>query len=159
MYHDAVTVRIDPGDAQTVELTWQGCAKAGLCYPPQHATLDLADYNLGGGAAAAVGSNNDGAGTTTAQAKAGKSGALGEDQSLAAQLSDSNTAWVLLVFFGLGLLLVFTPCVLPMVPILTSLIVGSGARGRHGLMLSLAYVLPMAVTYALLGVAAALAGA
>ncbi|WP_353218985.1 protein-disulfide reductase DsbD [Salinisphaera sp. S4-8] len=159
VYHDSVAVRVDPGNAQTVELTWQGCAEAGLCYPPQRATLDLADYNLGGGTAAPVDSNDEGAGTTTAQAKAGKSDALGEDQSLAAQLSDSNTAWVLLVFFGLGLLLVFTPCVLPMVPILTSLIVGSGARGRRGLTLSLAYVLPMALTYALLGVAAALAGA
>ncbi len=159
VYHDSVAVRVDPGNAQTVELTWQGCAEAGLCYPPQRATLDLADYNLGGGTAAPVDSNDEGAGTTTAQAKAGQSDALGEDQSLAAQLSDSNTAWVLLVFFGLGLLLVFTPCVLPMVPILTSLIVGSGARGRRGLTLSLAYVLPMALTYALLGVAAALAGA
>ena len=159
VYHDSVAVRVDPGNAETVELTWQGCAEAGLCYPPQRATLDLADYNLGGGTAAPVDSNDEGAGTTTTQAKAGKSDALGEDQSLAAQLSDSNTAWVLLVFFGLGLLLVFTPCVLPMVPILTSLIVGSGARGRRGLTLSLAYVLPMALTYALLGVAAALAGA
>lgn len=159
VYHDSVAVRVDPGNAQTVELTWQGCAEAGLCYPPQRATLDLAGYNLGGGTAAPVDSNDEGAGTTTAQAKAGRSDALGEDQSLAAQLSDSNTAWVLLVFFGLGLLLVFTPCVLPMVPILTSLIVGSGARGRRGLTLSLAYVLPMALTYALLGVAAALAGA
>src|SRR5690554_6983006 len=85
--------------------------------------------------------------------------ALAEDQSLAAKLADENTAWVLTVFFGLGLLLVFTPCVLPMVPILTSLIVGSGARGKRGFVLSLAYVLPMAATYAVLGVMAALAGA
>jgi len=159
VYHDSVAVRVDPGNAQTLDLTWQGCAEAGLCYPPQRATLDLADYNLGGSKATSVDSNDDGAPTTATQADAGESDALGEDQSLAARLSDSNTAWVLLVFFGLGLLLVFTPCVLPMVPILTSLIVGSGARGRRGLTLSLAYVLPMAVTYALLGVAAALAGA
>src|SRR5690554_6028795 len=85
--------------------------------------------------------------------------ALAEDQTLAARLADGNTAWVLTVFFGLGLLLVFTPCVLPMVPILTSLIVGSGARGKRGFVLSLAYVLPMAATYAVLGVMAALAGA
>jgi len=159
VYHDSVTVRVDPGDAETVELTWQGCAEAGLCYPPQRTTLNLADYDLGGGAAAPAGSDDEGSRAPNTPAGAGDAVALGEDQSLAAQLSDSNTAWVLLVFFGLGLLLVFTPCVLPMVPILTSLIVGSGARGRRGLTLSLAYVLPMAVTYALLGVAAALAGA
>ncbi|WP_123592321.1 protein-disulfide reductase DsbD [Salinisphaera orenii] len=159
VYHDDVSIVVDPGEARRLELTWQGCAEAGLCYPPQHTTLNLADYDLGGGAAAPGGSDDEGSRAPTTPAGAGDAVALGEDQSLAAQLSDSNTAWVLLVFFGLGLLLVFTPCVLPMVPILTSLIVGSGARGRRGLTLSLAYVLPMAVTYALLGVAAALAGA
>lgn len=158
VYHEDVAIVVDPGDARSLELAWQGCAEAGLCYPPQRTTLDLADYDLGVGAAGPAGSN-DSAPATDTPAGAGEPVALGADQSLAAQLSDSNTAWVLLVFFGLGLLLVFTPCVLPMVPILTSLIVGSGARGRRGLTLSLAYVLPMAATYALLGVAAALAGA
>ncbi|KKM05224.1 hypothetical protein LCGC14_1756280 [marine sediment metagenome] len=154
VYYDQVAVTVDPGQAQTLNIAWQGCAEAGLCYPPQRATLNLSDYNIGGG--------SGGASSATAAPTGDESTsrpALGEDQSLAAGLADGNTAWVLAIFFGLGLLLVFTPCVLPMVPILTSLIVGSGARGKRGFVLSVAYVLPMAATYALLGVAAALAGA
>lgn len=158
VYHGQVAVTVDPGEARTLNIAWQGCAEAGLCYPPQHATLDLSDYDMGG---------NDGRASTGADAASAASTrddsssrpALGEDQSLAASLAQGNTAWVLAVFFGLGLLLVFTPCVLPMVPILSSLIVGSGARGGRGFVLSLTYILPMAATYAALGVAAALAGA
>lgn len=144
VYYHQLAVNIDPGQAQTLHIGWQGCAEAGLCYPPERATIDLAGFGFMGAA-----SNT---GTNTAPA-------LAEDQTLAARLADGNTAWVLTIFFGLGLLLVFTPCVLPMVPILTSLIVGSGARGKRGFVLSMAYVLPMAATYAVLGVMAALAGA
>ncbi|MGY3041419.1 thiol:disulfide interchange protein DsbD [Rhodanobacter sp. TND4EL1] len=162
VYHNQVAVTVDPGVARTLDIAWQGCAEAGLCYPPQHATLDVADYGMGGGSRTdSVSSGNDSS-TATAVSNGNRSASasdLGQDQSLAASLSRGNAAWVLGVFFGLGLLLVFTPCVLPMVPILTSLIVGSGASGRRGFVLSVAYVLPMAVTYALLGVAAALAGA
>lgn len=153
VYYDQVAVTVDPGRARTLSIAWQGCAEAGLCYPPQRATLDPADY--------LDGDSESNAETAAASAGDGAvSGAmLAEDQSLAASLADGNTVGVLAIFFGLGLLLVFTPCVLPMVPILTSLIVGSGARGGRGFVLSVAYVLPMAVTYALLGMAAALAGA
>ena len=155
VYHNHVAVTVDPGAARTLDISWQGCAEAGLCYPPQHASLDLADYGIGDS------SRNDST-TATAVSDGNRSASasdLGQDQSLAASLSSDNAAWVLAAFFGLGLLLVFTPCVLPMVPILTSLIVGSGASGRRGFVLSVAYVLPMAVTYALLGVVAARAGA
>ncbi|WP_227369385.1 protein-disulfide reductase DsbD [Halomonas sp. M20] len=89
----------------------------------------------------------------------GNNTALGEDQFLAAQLSDASFGWALAAFFGMGLLLTFTPCVLPMVPILSSLVVGSGAGAKRGLLLSIAFVLPMALTYAVIGVIAALAGA
>jgi thiol:disulfide interchange protein DsbD len=158
VYYNQVAVTVDPGQAQTLNIAWQGCAEAGLCYPPQRATLNLTDYNIGGSSS----TNSSGASSATAAPTGNESTSaptLGEDQSLAASLADGNTAWVLAIFFGLGLLLVLTPCVLPMVPILTSLIVGSGARGKRGFVLSVAYVLPMAATYALLGVAAALAGA
>ncbi|MGS1134282.1 protein-disulfide reductase DsbD [Rhodanobacter sp. UC4439_H6] len=161
VYHNHVAVTVAAGTARTLNISWQGCAEAGLCYPPQHATLNLADYGMGGsdrsgsdsGSAVAVDNNNNN------NNGAARGSDLGEDQSLAARLASANTVWVLAVFFGLGLLLVFTPCVLPMLPILTSLIVGCGANGRRGFVLSVAYVLPMAATYALLGVAAALAGA
>jgi len=147
VYHNQVSVSVDPGRARRLNITWQGCAEAGLCYPPQHAALNLADYGIGDATSTVPGNIAD------------DTSALGEDQSLAASLAERDTAWVLAIFFGLGLMLVFTPCVLPMVPILTSLIVGSDAHGRRGFVLSVSYVLPMAVTYALLGVAAALAGA
>ncbi|WP_353249904.1 protein-disulfide reductase DsbD [Salinisphaera sp. T31B1] len=146
VYHDQVAATIDPGTARTIDLGWQGCAEAGLCYPPQHASIEL------DGVAATAGHGAD-------QSIAAGATSLAEDQQLSARLADADTGWVLAVFFGLGVLLVFTPCVLPMLPILTSLIVGSDARSGRGFALSLAYVLPMAVVYALLGVAAALAGA
>lgn len=155
--HD-VTMTVVPGDARQLKLSWQGCAKAGLCYPPQHATLDV-----NGGASA---SSSGQATTTPAAAErspAATADAAGSpansDLALATRLAGGTIGWTLLAFFGMGLLLSFTPCVLPMVPILSGVIVGAGARGWRGLTLSLAFVLPMALTYALLGVAAALAGA
>src|SRR5699024_2252923 len=83
-----------------------------------------------------------------------------EDQRLASALQEGYLAWALAAFFGLGLLLIFTPCVLPMLPVLSSLVVGSESRSRgQAFLLSVAYVVPMALTYAVMGVLAALAGA
>lgn len=145
VYFDSADLIIRPGSAETLRLSWQGCAEAGLCYPPQHATINLTD-------------NADSLSENPAAPASGDSGDLAADQSLAGQLASSGLLWSLLVFFGLGLLLVFTPCVLPMIPILSSVIVGSGAGRSRAFWLSLAFVSAMAVTYAALGVAAALAG-
>jgi thiol:disulfide interchange protein DsbD len=74
----------------------------------------------------------------------------------------NGEAWLLILsFFGFGLLLSFTPCVLPMVPILSGIIIGQGQKmtRMHSLLLSVAYVLGMAITYTLAGVAAGLSGA
>lgn len=150
VYHNALEVLVRAPDAQALKLGWQGCADAGLCYPPQTLQVKLADV-------AAAPTSEPGA--TAVDAKQAAAGALGQDQDLAERLSRINPGWMLLVFFGLGLLMTFTPCVLPMVPILSSLIAGSGASPRRGFILSLAFVLPMALTYAVLGAAAALAGA
>lgn len=122
----------------------QGCADVGVCYVPveQKAELRL-PAGKGGGTPAA-----------------GSAGRLGED-ALIAELFHGET-WLLIVsFFGFGLLLSFTPCVLPMVPILSGIIVGRGHQmtRMHGLLLSAAYVLGMAITYALAGVAAGMSGA
>ncbi|MEY4598734.1 MAG: hypothetical protein RLZZ445_1531, partial [Pseudomonadota bacterium] len=122
----------------------QGCADVGVCYVPveQKAELRLPAGNGGGAPAAGV------------------PGRLGED-ALIAQLFHGE-AWLLIVsFFGFGLLLSFTPCVLPMVPILSGIIVGRGHQmtRMHGLLLSAAYVLGMAITYAMAGVAAGMSGA
>ena len=150
VYHDNVAVRVKAPNAQALTVVWQGCAEEGLCYPPQTQRVNLADV------AATPSASPD-----VAVANAGRAapGVLGEDQDLADRLSRINLGWMLVVFFGLGLLMTFTPCVLPMVPILSSLIAGSGASPKRGFVLSLAFVLPMALTYAGVGAAAALAGA
>ncbi|MDP2818685.1 MAG: protein-disulfide reductase DsbD [Polaromonas sp.] len=150
VYHDNVTVLVKAPDAQALTMGWQGCADAGLCYPPQTQRVNLVDV-------AATPAASMGAAVTSVSRAA--TGTLGEDQDLADRLSRINLGWMLVVFFGLGLLMTFTPCVLPMVPILSSLIAGSGATPRRGFVLSLAFVLPMALTYAGVGAAAALAGA
>lgn len=122
----------------------QGCADVGVCYVPveQKAELRLT-AGKGGGASAS-----------------GAAGRLGED-ALIAELFHGETWLLIASFFGFGLLLSFTPCVLPMVPILSGIIVGRGHQltRMHGLLLSAAYVLGMAITYALAGVAAGMSGA
>lgn len=142
-YFEQVTLRVDPGQASQLALTWQGCAKAGLCYPPQSTTLNLERSGRAWPIETAMPDVRT----------------LGDDQQLASQLSQWNVAWVAAAFFGMGLLLAFTPCVLPMLPILSSLIMGANAGLRRSLSLSFAYVIPMALTYAILGVFAGLAGA
>jgi len=150
VYHDRLDVLVKAPDAQALKVGWQGCADAGLCYPPQTLQVTLADVAATPTAAP---------GASIVDTNQAAIGVLGEDQNLAERLSRVNLGWMLLVFFGLGLLMTFTPCVLPMVPILSSLIAGSGAGPRRGFVLSLAFVLPMALTYAVLGAGAALAGA
>lgn len=150
VYHDQVSVLVKAPDAQALNLTWQGCADAGLCYPPQKKRVSLADVAFT--PASTTGEAVD------SQESAGVD-AFGEDQDLADRLSRLHLGWMVLVFFGLGLLMTFTPCVLPMVPIVSSLVAGSGSSPRRGFVLSLAFVLPMALTYAGVGAAAALAGA
>ncbi|EKM94364.1 protein-disulfide reductase [Stutzerimonas degradans] len=135
IYRDSLELLIPPGAENSVRLGWQGCADAGLCYPPQTREVSL----TGNGTAAAPG--------------------LAEDQALVSGLESQALAWSLLVFFGLGLLLAFTPCSLPMLPILAGIVVGSGATSRRGFALAATYVVSMALVYAGLGVLAALLGA
>ncbi len=133
IYRGSLEVVIPDATAGTLELGWQGCADAGLCYPPQTRTVDL-----------------DRAPSESAQA---------DDQALASGLQQQALGWSLLIFFGLGLLLAFAPCSLPMLPILAGIVVGSQASPRRGLALAAAYVVSMALVYAALGVVAALLGA
>jgi thiol:disulfide interchange protein DsbD len=136
----------------------QGCAVAGLCYPPMDFTALLAV-------------SPDGKGLTV-QGHTGLLGRVldgqwrevlfdGNDEGLAGLLSASGLLEITLLFFVLGVLLALTPCVLPMVPILSVLLVGEQhhvSRSR-GFMLSAAYVAGMSVVYTLLGIAAGLSGA
>ncbi|MBX9401711.1 protein-disulfide reductase DsbD [Lysobacter sp. BMK333-48F3] len=97
----------------------------------------------------------------TAPASADAAAPQAEDSLLAASLKGPNRYWALLTFFGFGLLLAFTPCVLPMVPILSGLIVGQGPGlgARRAFALSLVYVLANAVVFTVAGVVAGLVGA
>ena len=130
----------------------QGCADAGLCYPPMTTLLAL---DVTKPAAADSSPALARAGLPLAAAGAPPTEALFDRVLRAGHL------WqVLGVFFGLGLLLTFTPCVLPMLPILSSLIVGVEQQPSRlrGLLLAAAYALGMALVYTALGVAAGLAG-
>jgi thiol:disulfide interchange protein DsbD len=139
-----------------LQVTYQGCAEAGLCYPPitRAVSLELSGGTGGPGSAVAPGT------ATGVAATAAGGSYVSEQDRLALLLRSGNLLQVLLEFFVGGLLLAFTPCVLPMVPILSGLIVGHGHRvtTARAFLLSLTYVLGMAVTYTATGVACAAAG-
>jgi thiol:disulfide interchange protein DsbD len=149
-----------------ISVTYQGCAEAGLCYPPITRTLSLDLSGPAAGGAAGGAPSVGGVGSTAGTAAGGAAGAtagsqyVSEQDRLALLLRSGNLLQVLLEFFLGGLLLAFTPCVLPMVPILSGLIVGTGHRvtTMRAFVLSLTYVLGMAVTYTATGVACAAAG-
>jgi len=133
----------------TLAVKSQGCWEGGICYPPmvQRAEINLATLTENFG--------NNSTGNNTANSASGD-----ESGRLAEVLSSSSVPLALAIFFGLGLLMAFTPCVLPMIPILSGIIVGSGGsvpRSR-ALALSVAYVLGMALVYALAGAVAGLTG-
>ncbi|MEN8170744.1 MAG: protein-disulfide reductase DsbD [Pseudomonadota bacterium] len=138
----------------TLKLKFQGCADIGICYPPQKKSLTIA-LPAGSASSSTVG----GAVTPIKTNKA--SVPLSEQDSLAASLAGGNTFATIALFFGMGLLLAFTPCVFPMIPILSSIIVGQGESltTRKAFILSLVYVLAMALTYTVAGVIAGLFGA
>lgn len=140
VYRDALQLTIAAGHTNAFDLGWQGCADAGLCYPPQ--IREIGSATDGGQS----GQNSSAAAT------------LAEDQRMASHLQQWSLPLALALFFGLGLLLAFTPCSLPMLPILAGLVVGSGATPRRGLLLASVYVISMALVYAALGMLAALIG-
>jgi thiol:disulfide interchange protein DsbD len=171
VYHGPITARlrllpsVAAGTPAWVEVVYQGCADAGLCYPPQKRHFKLTVGESGKVLAAEPAQAQDGqAGSaSTAGAKpAAQPGAptSDDDSSITQALASGSVFKVAGVFFLAGVLLSLTPCVLPMVPILSSIIVGQRgtvSRGR-GLALALAYSQGMALVYTALGVAAGLLG-
>ena len=137
----------------TLKVTSQGCADAGICYPPQRQQLSVELPDPAPVAAVA-----------TPPAQAPLADLSGDESGRIARLFRNASFWLLVVsFFGFGLLLSLTPCCFPMIPILSSIIVGSGRDGHgvshaRGFSLSLVYVLGMAITYAAAGVAAGMTG-
>lgn len=148
-----VTVSAAAGAILNVKIDYQGCSSAGFCYPPMTKYLHV---NLSQTAAPQ---------NLTANLKDSVEEAVEED-SMSSQwmattlLQGHHYFWIIFSFLFLGLLLAFTPCVLPMVPILSSIIVGYGRNisTHKAFMLSLSYVLGMALAYAAAGMLVALAG-
>lgn len=133
------------GSTGTLNLavTYQGCAEGGLCYNPITKTVAL-ELPPTDAPTVLPASNQPSTGTLVA-----------EQDKLAVLIRDGNLAVVLATFFGLGILLSLTPCVLPMVPILSGIIVGQGEKvtPARGFSLAFTYVQGMALTYAAAGAA------
>jgi len=178
-YHGSVVIRIpvESGTAFTLNATSQGCADAGLCYPPQEHSARLA---ASGGTASSlpIGANAEPASSLVRSSTpmseaptqpvaappspnaATTPSAPSELAGIDAILQGGRLLAIVPAFALLGLGLAFTPCVLPMVPILSSIIVGEGGKTKRsrGLVLSVTYSLGMAIVYTALGVAAGLIG-
>jgi len=154
VYYDEVVSRLTIARATPeamnleLEFEYQGCADEGLCYLPQTVIL-TAELP----AAETI--------TDLSTVRPPEEEMISEQSRLAQLIIDGNIWQVIATFFGLGLLLAFTPCVLPMIPILTSIIAGEGedTSPARGFTLALSYVLGMALIYTGAGVAAAAAGA
>jgi thiol:disulfide interchange protein DsbD len=147
VYYDALSATVPvtrPADAASFEIavSYQGCADAGLCYPPLTKTVAIELPPPG----------------TPSRSEA--PALVSEQDSLANLLATGSILAVFAAFWVAGLLLSYTPCVLPMVPILSGIIAGQGAAATpaRSFMLSVAYVLGMAVTYAVAGAGFAAAG-
>ncbi|MEF1226605.1 protein-disulfide reductase DsbD [Vibrio fortis] len=149
-------------DGSQLIVKYQGCAKAGFCYPPEIRVIDIEPFTP----SADVATNTANTSAKTEVSTQPTSTPITEERSaapvskeagLAEQLGDSW--WTPLLFLALGVGLAFTPCVLPMYPILTGIVLGGGklSQGR-ALMLSFIYVQGMALTYTLLGLVVASAG-
>jgi thiol:disulfide interchange protein DsbD len=145
--------KIKEDETLKFEIGYQGCAEAGLCYPPMTKTASLVPPAAGTAASASL------AGKTTPE----RPGAppITEQDALAAQLLEQPLWLSLGLFFLIGIGLTFTPCVFPMIPILSSIIAGQGDKltTRGAFNLSLVYVLAMALTYTVAGIVIALLGA
>ena len=159
VYHQQASARLPlkrtNSAATPVHLTvkYQGCAEIGVCYPPITKEFDLLLPAVGAAAAVAEPPK-------IPAPPASATERVSEQDAIARHLKEGSLWGVLLGFFGFGLLLSFTPCVFPMIPILSSIIVGQGDTITTGksFVLSLVYVLAMAVTYTVAGVFAGMSG-
>jgi len=123
---------------ETITIKYQGCSSAGLCYAPISKTFEVTKKS---------------------------SDQLNETDTITQTLKSKNIFFILITFFGFGLLLALTPCIFPMIPILSSIIVQQSNKNSgkmsasRGFFLSLIYVLSMSVAYTIAGVFAGLFGA
>ncbi len=150
-----VTLPVQASGPFTLTVISQGCSDKGLCYPPMTSVVTLSPAMIGGAAAAPALS-----GSTPAADAASNAAEDGEMGRIEAALASGRLLLIVPLFLLLGLGLSFTPCVLPMVPILSFIIAGEGAQTSRsrGFVLALAYSLGMALVYTALGIAAGLVG-
>ncbi|MEP2248554.1 protein-disulfide reductase DsbD domain-containing protein, partial [Marinobacter sp.] len=166
VFYDPVQARVPvnlPEGVREAELqvTYQGCAKAGLCYPPQ--TRDALYYASSGSNDAPVPAGMSGSSGSSGTTQSSSTNAPSDTSTatgLAGFLANQSVLVIAALFLLLGLGLTFTPCVLPMVPIISSLVSSRNtSTTAHALLLSGSYVLGMALTYAAAGVITGLLGA
>jgi len=148
VYYDEVELSFaieDLSKEHEITLAYQGCADAGLCYPPGKKVLFF-DPRL--------------AAISDVQGSPEASEIVNEQDSFANLLSNDSLFMTLVIFFGLGIGLAFTPCVFPMYPILSGIIVGAGNKlsTKQAFGLSFVYVQGMALTYSALGLLVASLG-
>ncbi len=166
VYHEDVAVRLpfsysgDENREVVFNVKYQGCSEiSGICYPPQTKTVSVklpaADASATNTFSADT--SDEAPSTATTQNKAEE---VSEQDQMSNALRSGNTWITLLAFFVAGLLLAFTPCVFPMIPILMGIIVGQGEvqSTRKSFTLSLVYVLAMASTYTIIGILVGLSG-
>lgn len=170
VYHNEIDlpiplIRNNPAATEIeLQVGYQGCAEAGVCYPPIRKSLFLALPVLPAGQATSPLQQAQQALIATQTADAGVADApvepISELDQIASTLAGGSTWLVILLFFGLGLALSLTPCVFPMIPILSGIIAGQGSSitTRKAFILSLVYVLAMSLTYTAAGVLAGLFG-
>lgn len=178
VYHNRAEVALllgrsaEVNDSADIQVSYQGCWEGGICYPPVSKTVSVTDLPLAAGlswpeSSAATKNTVDGmdAVTDSAAVDGNRDGSeavpLSEQDQFARLLAGGNWPLMLGAFFLAGLALSLTPCVLPMIPILSSIIAGQGQHlsTARAFLLSWVYVLAMALTYTLAGVAAGLFGA
>jgi thiol:disulfide interchange protein DsbD len=159
VFHNRMVIVIDPvaENMDELKVTYQGCAAAGLCYPPQ---TKLVSFNH------AATPDQKVAAVSIAFAKnsfstESETSSEAEEGQLVKLLLNGDRFWVLVTFFVLGLGLTFTPCVLPMIPILAGIIAGQAGNitAKKGFFLSLSYVLGMSFSYSMAGVLVGIFGA
>ncbi len=164
IYHDQLTVDVPLVKADglfTLHVEYQGCAEDGLCYPPMTRLFKVDPKKPGLLSPAVEQAVTDTPGTDKPITQGtAKESTADNDLSLAKATLAGGSLWkISFAFLAFGLLLSFTPCVLPMIPILSSIIVGEGdVNRRRSFLMAVAYCLGMALVYTSLGVAAGLAG-
>ena len=145
----------DPSKPLAVKVSYQGCSESGICYPKVTKNIELDASKLATNIPVTASVTVPAASSDTSE----NAGIQSEQDALAGLLSSENTLIALFTFFLIGLGLAFTPCVFPMIPILSGIIAGQGKNASSSaFVMSVVYVLSMAVVYTLVGVVAGLSG-